>query len=49
MKLGRIAILIVHAPSNRVQDLLPVIPDCLLALKSIDPGHVVRVGNHPTR
>jgi hypothetical protein len=49
MKLGRIAVLIVHAPSNRVQDLLPVIPDCLLALKSIDPGHVVRVGNHPTR
>ena len=48
LKLGRIAILIVRAPSNRVQDLLPVIPDCLVALKSIEPGHVVRVGTPPT-
>jgi hypothetical protein len=38
LKLGRIAILIVRAPSNRVQDLLPVIPDCLVALQSIEPG-----------
>lgn len=49
LKLGRIAILIVRAPSNRIQDLLPVIPDCLVALQSIEPGHVVRVGNPPTR
>ena len=49
LRLGRIAILIVRAPSNRVQDLLPVIPDCLVALQSIVPGHVVRVGNPPTR
>ena len=47
-KLGRIAILIVRAPSNRVQDLLPVIPDCLVALQSIEAGHVVRVGNPAT-
>jgi len=49
LRLGRIAILIVRAPSNRIQDLLPVIPDCLVALQSIEPGHVVRVGNTPTR
>ena len=49
LKLGRIAILIVRAPSNRIQDLLPVIPDCLVALRSIEPGHVVPVGNPPTR
>src|SRR6266496_1796255 len=49
LKVGRIAILIVRAPSNRIQDLLPVIPDCLVALQSIEPGHVVRVGNPPTR
>jgi predicted nuclease of predicted toxin-antitoxin system len=48
LQLGRIAILIVRAPSNRIQDLLPVIPDCLVALQSIESGHVVRVGNHPT-
>lgn len=44
----RIAILIVRAPSNRIQDLLPVIPECLIALQSIEPGRVVRVGNPPT-
>ena len=49
LKSGRIAILIIRAPSNRIQDLLPVIPDCLVALQSIEPGHVVRVGNLPTR
>ena len=48
LKLGRIAILIVRAPSNRIQDLLPVIADCLVALQSIEPGHVVRVGSPPT-
>jgi predicted nuclease of predicted toxin-antitoxin system len=40
-----IAVLIIRARSNRIQDLLPVIPDCLTALKSIRPGQVVRVGN----
>ena len=49
LKLGRIAILIVRVPSNRIQDLLPVIPDCLAALRSIKPGQVVRVGNPLTR
>jgi predicted nuclease of predicted toxin-antitoxin system len=49
LKLGRIAILIVRAPSNRIQDLLPAIPDCLAALRSIEPGQVVRVGNPLTR
>lgn len=44
LKPGRIAIVIVRAPSNRIQDLLPIIPDCLVALQSIEPGHVVRVG-----
>ena len=41
---GRIAVLIVRARSNRIQDLLPVIPECLAALQSIQPGQVVRVG-----
>ena len=49
LKLGRIAILIVRAPSNRIQDLLPVIPDCLVALQSIESGQVVRVGSLSTR
>ena len=49
LKLGRIAILIVRAASNRIQDLPPVIPECLAGLRSIKPGQVVRAGNPPTR
>jgi predicted nuclease of predicted toxin-antitoxin system len=45
----RIAVLIIRARSNRIQDLLPVIPDCLAALTSIRPGQVVRVGNLNSR
>ena len=41
----RIAVLIVRARSNRIQDLLPVIPECLAALESIQPQQVVRVGS----
>jgi predicted nuclease of predicted toxin-antitoxin system len=41
----RIAVLIVRARSNRIQDLLPVVPACLAALASIRPRQVVRVGS----
>ncbi len=41
----RIAVLIVRARSNRIQDLLPGIPECLAALESIKPQQVVRVGS----
>ena len=44
LSMGRIAILIVRARSNRIQDLLPLIPDCLAALERIRPGEVIRVG-----
>ena len=46
---GRIAVLIVRARSNRIQDLLPVVPECLAALKRIQPRQVVRVGAFPGR
>jgi predicted nuclease of predicted toxin-antitoxin system len=39
-----IAVLILRARSNRIQDLLLVIPECLAALANIRPGQVVRVG-----
>jgi predicted nuclease of predicted toxin-antitoxin system len=45
----RIAVLIVRARSNRIQDLLPVIPESLAALASIQPRQVVRVGPLPSR
>jgi hypothetical protein len=40
----RIALLIVRAPSNRIRDLLPAIPECLATLVSIQPRQVVRIG-----
>jgi predicted nuclease of predicted toxin-antitoxin system len=43
----RIAVLILRARSNRIQDLLPIIPECLAALESIRPGQVVGVGAFP--
>jgi predicted nuclease of predicted toxin-antitoxin system len=39
-----IAVLIVRAKSNDIDDILPFIPDCLAALHSIQPGEVVVVG-----
>jgi predicted nuclease of predicted toxin-antitoxin system len=45
----RIAILILRARSSRIQDLLPIIPDCLAVLRSIRPGQVVRIGDPDLR
>ena len=39
-----ISILILCAKSNRIKDLLPLIPGCAQALLSIPPGSVVEVG-----
>lgn len=38
-----IALLVLVAPSNQVEDLAPVVPAALAALRSIQPGRVVRV------
>ncbi len=40
----RIAILIIRARSNRLEDLLPLLSACRLVMSSIQPGEVVRVG-----
>jgi hypothetical protein len=40
----KLAVLIVQAPSNRLKDLLPHVPRCLEALRSLQAGQVVRVG-----
>ena len=45
----RIGVLIVRARSNRIQDLLPVVPECLAALAAIQPRQVVRVGSSTAR
>ncbi len=40
-----IAVMIVRAKSNRMRDLLPHVPSCLAALRSIKSGEFVRVGH----
>jgi hypothetical protein len=40
----KIALLVVHAVSNKLNDMLPHMPACLSALRSIEPGQTVRVG-----
>jgi hypothetical protein len=40
-----IAVMIVRAKSNRMRDLLPHVPSCLAALRSIKSGELVRVGH----
>jgi predicted nuclease of predicted toxin-antitoxin system len=39
-----IAILIIRARSNRLQDLLPHLEACRLIMSTIRPGEVIRVG-----
>jgi hypothetical protein len=39
-----LAVIIPHAKSNRLADLLPHLSDCLEQMKSIKPGQALRVG-----
>jgi predicted nuclease of predicted toxin-antitoxin system len=39
-----VSVLILCAKSNRMKDLLPLLPACAQALLSIQAGHVVEVG-----
>ena len=45
----RIAVLILHAYSNRIPDLLPLLPESLAELGTIQPRQVVRIGIVPSR
>ncbi|MGA2589061.1 MAG: DUF5615 family PIN-like protein [Bryobacteraceae bacterium] len=40
----RIGIIILRARSNRLADLLPLVPDCLAQLRSVQPGTILRLG-----
>jgi hypothetical protein len=41
----KIAILIVQAKSNRIADVRPYVPACLVAVQTIHPGQIVEVPN----
>lgn len=43
MRGRRIAILIFRAKSNRLSDLVPLIPTCLAQLRSLQPGEIIRI------
>jgi hypothetical protein len=43
------AMVVIGAPSNRVPDLLPVVPELLQAIDAARPGEVRRVGTFPNR
>jgi hypothetical protein len=37
-------IILIRAKSSRVADILPHIPACLIAIRSIRPGQVIQIG-----
>jgi len=39
----KLAIIIFHANSNRLKDLLPLVPACLARIASIQPGQIVTI------
>lgn len=39
----KIAIVIFRSRSNRLKDLLPLVPACLTSIQSIQPGQIVRI------
>ena len=39
----KIAILVLHAPSNRIEDLCPLVPRALRAMSSLRAGQVVHI------
>jgi len=40
----RIALLVLVARSNQLEDLRPIVPEALIALEAMGPGTVIRVG-----
>jgi predicted nuclease of predicted toxin-antitoxin system len=44
LSLVKVGIIVIRARSNRIQDLLPLVPDLLNALEQARPGQLLRVG-----
>ena len=44
MKGRRVSIVVLRAKSNRMKDLLPLMPFCNEALNSVSPGQIMEVG-----
>jgi predicted nuclease of predicted toxin-antitoxin system len=39
----KLAVVVLHAPSNKLEDLAPLIPGVMAALRSIGPGQIIRI------
>jgi hypothetical protein len=39
----KIGIIILVARSNRLKDLLPLVPDCLTGIESVGPGQILKI------
>lgn len=44
LSVRRIAVLLISARSNDLDDILPHLPECLTTLRLIRPGQIIRVG-----
>ena len=44
LRAAKIAVVVLVAPSNRLADLLPLVPSVLTALGTIQPGDLVEIG-----
>ncbi len=42
----KIALILLHATSNRLVDLLPLSQECEMRLREVRPGEVLTVGSH---
>lgn len=42
-------VVVIDAPSNRMADLLPVVPELLQTIDAVRPGEIRHVGTSPTR
>ena len=40
-----VAVIVLHAPSNKIEDLRPLLPRLLLALATIKPGELIVIGH----
>jgi predicted nuclease of predicted toxin-antitoxin system len=40
----QVSIVVLRAKSNRMEDLLPLMPSCAQALLSVSPGQIIEVG-----
>jgi predicted nuclease of predicted toxin-antitoxin system len=39
----KIAVIIFRARSNRLVDLMPLVPSCIVSMRAIEPGRLVRI------